>query len=140
MRRKKILVSFYLLFSILLFSQSGNNEFRSTWVITWNWISPDDSMAETQDRIIDILYDHLYCSRFDKAGQHIIILRSNPGDIILDTKIRDLTLLSLLSNRLTCVVLSFMHGLTFLLVQAPSQGPQPTNIQNGYAETVMGYQ
>ena len=59
MRRKKILVSFYLLFSILLFSQSGNNEFRSTWVITWNWISPDDSMAETQDRIIDILDDHV---------------------------------------------------------------------------------
>ena len=59
MKIKTILVSFYLLCSILIFAQSENNEFRSTWVITWNWISPDDSMAETQARILNILDNHV---------------------------------------------------------------------------------
>lgn len=59
MKMKTILVSFYLLCSILIFAQSENNEFRSTWVITWNWISPDDSMAETQARILEILDNHV---------------------------------------------------------------------------------
>ena len=59
MKRNTTLVLFFSLFSLLIFAQSDNNEFRSTWVITWNWISPDDSMAETQARILEILDNHV---------------------------------------------------------------------------------
>ena len=59
MKRNTPLVLFFSLFSLLIFAQSDNNEFRSTWVITWNWISPDDSMAETQARILNILDNHV---------------------------------------------------------------------------------
>ena len=41
------------------FAQNNNSEFRATWVITWDWISPDDSADETKERIRIILDNHV---------------------------------------------------------------------------------
>jgi len=37
---------------------SNNTEFRSTWVVTWEYINPDDSPEETQGRIRQIMQNH----------------------------------------------------------------------------------
>jgi uncharacterized lipoprotein YddW (UPF0748 family) len=47
-----------LCLTALLFSQSTNDEFRATWVITWEHINPDDSPAEGKARIREILDNH----------------------------------------------------------------------------------
>lgn len=53
---KHILLLF--LFSICLFGQKLNNEFRATWVITWEYISSSSSVETNKARIRQILDEH----------------------------------------------------------------------------------
>ena len=45
-------------FITILFSQNNNSEFRATWVITWDWINPDDNAEEIRDKMRTKLDNH----------------------------------------------------------------------------------
>ncbi|MBI2417795.1 MAG: family 10 glycosylhydrolase [Ignavibacteriales bacterium] len=48
----------FLLLTICLFGQKLNNEFRATWVITWEFISSSSSVETNKARIRQILDEH----------------------------------------------------------------------------------
>lgn len=52
------ILTLLLLLSFALFPQSTNQEFRSTWVITWEYISSSGSVETNKARIRRILDDH----------------------------------------------------------------------------------
>lgn len=54
---RNILLIFGL--STILCAQTNNSEFRATWIITWDWISPEKSAVEIQDHIREILDNHV---------------------------------------------------------------------------------
>ncbi len=56
-----------LVFSQPLFSQSSNNEFRATWVITWEYISSSGTVDQKKAKIREILDHH-------KAGNFTSVL------------------------------------------------------------------
>lgn len=55
---KKFLFFFCIILSTSLFSQRNNEEFRSTWVITWEYISGSSSVEQNKARIRRILDEH----------------------------------------------------------------------------------
>ncbi len=57
----KQLLSFFCLLLIFSFvwPQSENEEFRATWVITWEHINRYDSVSENQQRVRDIMDNHV---------------------------------------------------------------------------------
>ncbi len=59
--RKSISLILFLIFicPILTFSQTGNEEFRATWVITWNYSSSSFSVETSQQRIREVLDNHV---------------------------------------------------------------------------------
>ncbi|MBU4445874.1 family 10 glycosylhydrolase, partial [bacterium] len=59
--RKSMSIILFLIFilPILTFSQTGNEEFRATWVITWNYSSSSFSVETSQQRIRDVLDNHV---------------------------------------------------------------------------------
>jgi len=53
-------LAFILFFSAsILIPQSTNKEFRSTWVITWEYINGGSSVEQNKARIRKILDDHV---------------------------------------------------------------------------------
>ena len=58
MRLKTFGITLLLLVSIV-WAQTDNEEFRATWVITWEHIRAGDSVAENQARIRTIMDNHL---------------------------------------------------------------------------------
>ncbi|MFQ6608566.1 MAG: glycoside hydrolase family 10 protein, partial [Fidelibacterota bacterium] len=54
----RITIIIQLLFFNLSLLASSNEEFRSTWVITWEHINPDDTPEENMARVRAILDDH----------------------------------------------------------------------------------
>ncbi len=48
-----------ILLITIVWAQNINSEFRATWVITWDWINPNDSPDEIQERIRAILDNHV---------------------------------------------------------------------------------
>ena len=51
-----LIFSFFL--TVIAFPQKNNEEFRATWVITWEYISASSSVEQTKARIRQILDDH----------------------------------------------------------------------------------
>ncbi|MEA3286299.1 MAG: family 10 glycosylhydrolase [Candidatus Marinimicrobia bacterium] len=58
MRLHQVIVNL-LIFTSLVWSQSTNDEFRATWVITWEHISGSSSVASNQARVREIMQDHV---------------------------------------------------------------------------------
>ncbi|MBC8395391.1 MAG: family 10 glycosylhydrolase [Candidatus Marinimicrobia bacterium] len=54
----KIFILLFLLVTTT-WAQNANTEFRATWVITWDWINPDDTSDEIQEKIRVILDNHV---------------------------------------------------------------------------------
>ena len=48
-----------IFFLSMIWAQNSNSEFRATWVISWDWISPDDTADEIQEQIRAILDNHV---------------------------------------------------------------------------------
>lgn len=55
----KLILLLAVCFTVNLFSQSTNQEFRSTWVITWEYISSSSSVETNKARIRRIMDDHV---------------------------------------------------------------------------------
>ncbi len=55
---KSFLFLMIVLFITQLFPQQNNEEFRSTWVITWEYISSSGTVAQKKEKIRKILDDH----------------------------------------------------------------------------------
>ena len=53
-----ILILLLLTLPLILFAQSDNEEFRATWVITWEHIDAGDTPEENMARVQSILDDH----------------------------------------------------------------------------------
>ena len=49
---------FILIFTSIVNALPVNNEFRATWVITWEFISPSQNSEETMARIDQIMDNH----------------------------------------------------------------------------------
>ncbi|MDO9548506.1 MAG: family 10 glycosylhydrolase, partial [Candidatus Marinimicrobia bacterium] len=58
-RAVTIIILSILLIGSLSFSQTGNAEFRATWVITWNYSSSSFSVETSQQRIREVLDNHV---------------------------------------------------------------------------------
>ncbi|SVE06809.1 uncharacterized protein METZ01_LOCUS459663, partial [marine metagenome] len=58
MKRNTILFSFYFSYSLLTFAQNENNEFRATWVITWEHIDRYKVPGQNMQTIRSIMDDH----------------------------------------------------------------------------------
>jgi uncharacterized lipoprotein YddW (UPF0748 family) len=56
-----------------LWAQTGNEEFRATWVITWEHISSGSSAAENMARVDKILDNH------QKANMNAILFQVRQG-------------------------------------------------------------
>ncbi|HCK98479.1 MAG TPA: hypothetical protein DHW42_00015 [Candidatus Marinimicrobia bacterium] len=54
-----IVPALIIFLSLPVFSQTGNAEFRATWVITWNYSSSSFSVETSQQRIRDVLDNHV---------------------------------------------------------------------------------
>ena len=54
-----LILFFIFICPILTFSQTGNEEFRATWVITWNYSSSSFSVETSQQRIREVLDNHV---------------------------------------------------------------------------------
>lgn len=55
---KKLLLLFILLFFIKALPQTNNEEFRATWVVTWEYISAGSTVDQNKERIRNILDQH----------------------------------------------------------------------------------
>lgn len=58
LRIRTVLLLITIFFANQIFSQQNNEEFRSTWVITWEYISSSGTVDQKKEKIRKILDDH----------------------------------------------------------------------------------
>ncbi len=58
MNRNTFLIFIFFFISTTLLAQKNNTEFRASWVVTWEYISPASSIEENKARIRKILDEH----------------------------------------------------------------------------------
>ena len=54
----RITIFFFILQSSIVFAQQANNEFRATWVITWEHIDQNKNPGQNMEKIRKIMEDH----------------------------------------------------------------------------------
>ena len=89
----RITIFFFILQSSIVFAQQANNEFRATWVITWEHIDQYKNPGQNMEKIRKIMEDHKAANmnavsfKYAKVEQRIINLLMNLGVIMPDISI-----------------------------------------------------
>jgi len=139
-----------LLFNGLVKGQTKNREFRSTWVITWEYATTSGSVEEKKARIRTILDNHVaanmtsviwqvrqagtvyYPSSYEPWGSYFG--NTNPGFDPLAYAIEES------HKRGLDLHAWFKHGLMFSLVQVHFRVHQRRIIRSGCAEIIREHQ